>query len=220
MTEAGDLTLIGFRDSVYTWAVRWALAETGLPARNEEANPFDPEDAPGLRLHHPFGLVPVLRHGEFALYETPAILRYLDRLQRGADLVPASPRAEARMLQVMSVATTQVYWPLVRQVFSNGYYLPRLGQDADQAAFSSGLARAPLVLDALDQVADEGLVLTGEGLTLADLMLAPMLAYFNAVPEAARLTGKRGALSAWLDRVTARPAFVATRPPCLTEPTP
>ncbi|SDN39687.1 glutathione S-transferase [Lutimaribacter pacificus] len=217
MTEAGDLTLIGFHDSVYTWAVRWALAETGLPARSEEVDPFTPDGAAALRGVHPFGLVPVLRHGDFTLYETPAILRYLDRLQAGADLTPAAPRAGARMAQVMSVVTTQVYWPLVRQVFSNGYYLPRAGQDADRAALEAGLSRAPLVLDALEQVAGEGLVLTGQGLTLADLMLAPMLAYFNAVPDAARLTGQRTALSAWLDRIAARPGFIATMPPCLAE---
>src|SRR5277367_2299349 len=52
---------------------------------------------------HPFGKVPVLEHGGFMLYETQAILRYLDRILPTPPLTPADPRVAARMDQLLNV---------------------------------------------------------------------------------------------------------------------
>lgn len=211
MSDADALTLTGFRDSVYTWSVRWALAEMGLAHGYVEVNPFEGQAVQG----HPFGLVPVLRHGDLSLYETAAILGYLDRVQAGPRLTPADARRAARMAQVMSVTASQVYWPLVRQVYSNGFYLPMEGQVGDAAVLRAGLAQASVALGALDVVAQEGLVLRGDALTLADLMLAPMLICFARVPEGAAMLAVFEALAAWLERMRARPPLRATVPPCL-----
>ena len=72
---ADRLTLIGFEHSVYTRIVRMALIELGLEANYVEANPFTND--PVLDEYTPLGRVPVLRHGDFTLTETAAILRYL-----------------------------------------------------------------------------------------------------------------------------------------------
>jgi glutathione S-transferase len=52
---------------------------------------------------HPFGRVPVLEHDGFVLYETQAILRYLDRALPAPALTPAELRAAARMDQPMNI---------------------------------------------------------------------------------------------------------------------
>jgi glutathione S-transferase len=44
-----------------------------------------------------FGRVPLFSHREFELYETQAILRYLDRVIPASRLAPSDPRTEARM---------------------------------------------------------------------------------------------------------------------------
>ena len=54
---------------------------------------------------HPFGRVPVLEHDGFSLYETQAILRYLDRIVPAPALSPSDAKRLARMDQVMMVAT-------------------------------------------------------------------------------------------------------------------
>src|SRR6266446_3698539 len=69
---------------------------------------FSPLAPGGLRspehlARHPFGRVPVLEHDGFLLYETQAILRYLDRVLPNPALTPADPRRAARMDQVMNV---------------------------------------------------------------------------------------------------------------------
>ena len=81
-----------------------------LAALEEKSAPYSLSPvAPGTfraELHlarHPFGRVPVLEHDGFRLYETQAILRYLDRVQPDPPLTPADPRQTARMDQVMSV---------------------------------------------------------------------------------------------------------------------
>ena len=48
---------------------------------------------------HPFGRVPVLEHDGFVLYETQAILRYLDRVLPAPALTPVDARTAARMDQ-------------------------------------------------------------------------------------------------------------------------
>ena len=52
---------------------------------------------------HPFGRVPALEHDGFMLYETQAILRYLDRVLPTPALTPSDPQRAARMDQVMNV---------------------------------------------------------------------------------------------------------------------
>ena len=42
---------------------------------------------------NPFGRIPVVDHGDFRLYETQAILRYLDDLYPAPPLRPKNPRA-------------------------------------------------------------------------------------------------------------------------------
>ncbi len=69
----------------------------------QEADPFDPNAAERLRDLNPFGRVPVLRHGQFDLYETSAITRYVDAAFDGPRLVPDDPRASAQMAQVIAV---------------------------------------------------------------------------------------------------------------------
>ena len=51
------------------------------------------------RAIHPFQKIPTLDHGDFRLYETHAILRYLDRVCVGPALVPeirGRPRGSTR----------------------------------------------------------------------------------------------------------------------------
>src|ERR1700730_1538418 len=56
---------------------------------------------------HPFVRVPVLAHGWLTLYESQAILRYLDRVLPTPALTPVDPKAVGRMDQVMNVNTRE-----------------------------------------------------------------------------------------------------------------
>lgn len=200
------LVLHGYRYSVYLRIVRLALAEKGVGYERVEVNPFAPDVPASYLALHPFGRVPALVHEGFALYETCAIIRYVDRAFAGPALQPAAPRALARMDQMIAIADSYAYWPMVRQVFSQRVFRPRLGQPADAAEVELGVAASAKVLAALEPLVAEG------GPTLADLHLGAMMAYFTLAPEGAALLGQYKRLSAWWAALAARPSFAATDP--------
>ena len=207
-----SVTLHGYRYSVYAWIARLVLAEKGVDWTWQEADPFaDPPD-PALAGLHPFGRVPVLVHGAVMLYETVAITTYVDAAFDGPALTPADPLARARMAQVISVIDSYAYWPLVRQVFAHGRFRQARGEGADPDIHAEGLKASPRVLAALQDIMADAEWVTGDTLTLADLHMAPMIAYLADDPGGAHLLAQYPRLQAWFDRVSVRPAFVRTRP--------
>src|SRR5690242_8537366 len=83
-------------------AVMATLEEKGARYRLMPVMPGTLKSPAHLGLH-PFGRIPVLEHDGFGLYETQAILRYLDRVLGEPQLTPADPRSAARMDQVLNV---------------------------------------------------------------------------------------------------------------------
>ncbi|MEY8829603.1 glutathione S-transferase family protein [Sedimentitalea sp. XS_ASV28] len=203
------LILYAYPPSVYCQIVRMALHHLELTAQMIEVDPFTGiGDNP-----HPFGLVPTLRDDEFELWETCAILRYLDAQYAGGRLSPASPRTVARMVQVQSIADSQAYWPLVRMVFAQRVFAPLHGEAPDETRIAEGMTRAAPVLGALDDIAREGLVLAPGNVSLADIHLAPILGFFNAAPEGAAALNRYPALHRWFGEIGANPAYRETCPP-------
>ena len=99
------LVLHGFRYSVYVRVARIALAEKALAYEHVEIDPFAP-DMPTKYLDlHPFGRVPTLVDGDFVLYDTGAITRYIDEAFPGPMLQPTEPRRRARMVQSSQSST-------------------------------------------------------------------------------------------------------------------
>jgi glutathione S-transferase len=110
------------------------------------------------------------------------------------------------MDQVIAIVDSYGYWPMVRQVFSQRIFRPRLGQPADSAEVERGLAASARVLAALEPLVADG------GPTLADLHLGAMMACFTLAPEGAALLQRHGRLAAWWTGLSARPGFAATDP--------
>src|ERR1700739_36533 len=84
---------------------------------------------------HPFGRVPVLEHDGFSIYETQAILRYLDRVLPTPGLTPDDPRRAARMDQAMNVNDWYLFHGVGNVIILHRVIAPRLmGEAADEAA--------------------------------------------------------------------------------------
>ncbi|SHH26588.1 glutathione S-transferase family protein [Marivita hallyeonensis] len=195
-------TLIGYAPSVYTRAVRMAAAHHRVAYDWEAWNPFDTPDGP-----HPFGRVPVWKDGDFTLYETAAILTYLDAF---AGHQIHESRVAARVQQVASIADSYAYWPLVRQVYAHAVFRPSEGEVGDASQIAQGMAAAPRVLAALDAIAAEGAVLNGTAWTRADWHLAPMIAGFVAYAPAQDFLQDYAALARWFGALSETQAFVQT----------
>ena len=204
--------LHGYQYSVYAWIARLAMHAKGIGYKWVEVNPFARDLSADYLAMHPFGRVPTLVNGDFVLFETGAITRYVDEAFQGPRLQPTGPEDRGRVNQIISVIDSYAYWPLVRQVFSHGVFRPRLGHPADPIEYQRGLEAAPLVLRTLDQLAGEGTFLVADSLSLADIHLAPMIAYFASDPGGEALLRQYTRLSAWWSVMSLQKHLVETRP--------
>ncbi|MEF2070168.1 glutathione S-transferase family protein [Consotaella aegiceratis] len=207
---ADRVLLYGYRFSVYTRIVRMVLQEKGVAYDQVEIDPFSPTLPGNYAELHPFRRVPVLRHGDFTIYETGAIARYIDATFDGPCLCPTDARSLSRMTQAIAIMDSYGYRPMVRQVFAHRVFRPRTGEPASEAEIAEGLAAAPPVLTALEVIAAEGRVLDGLQITLADCHLAPMFGYYLQADRAALMPFP--ALSQWWNRASRLASFVGTEP--------
>lgn len=206
------VTLFGFYLSVYNRIARMTLVEKAVPYERREVNPFNPDMPMGYLEFHPFQRVPVLEHDGFRLFETGAICRYVDTAFPGPRLQPDTAKGGARMNQVMHIVDAYGYWPLVRQVYAHRVSRPQHGLEGDETEIAQGLEKSATVLAVLENIADEGHVLSADAVSLADLHLAPMIAYFTATPEGQALFADYPALVRWWSWMEKRASFLTTEP--------
>jgi glutathione S-transferase len=160
---------------------------------------------------HPFGRVPVLEHDGFRLYETQAILRYLDRVLPTPALTPADPKAAARMDQVMNISDWYLFQGVNNVIGFQRIVKPRvMGQASDEAAITAAMPKAHAVFGELSRLLGSTAYLAGDAVTLADMMVGPNLDFIAETPEWQPLTAASPNLVAWLERMRVRASFKAT----------
>jgi glutathione S-transferase len=201
--------IIGSARSTYTWAVRMVCEEKGIDYTLTETA----LGAPELRAIHPFGKMPVLRHGDVALCESKAIATYLDRSFAGPQLLPSDPYAAALVEQWVSLVNTVVDRTLIR-TYLFAYLVPK-GPDGkpDRAAIEAVMPAVREQIAVLDRAVAATGHLAGDHFTFADINLLPILYRFRQAPEGAETLAAASHLAAYYERHAARPAFVRTVPP-------
>lgn len=193
--------------SPYARPCYMALAEKGAAFRIRALPPGGNRAAPHLA-RHPFGRVPTLEHGDFSLYETQAILRYIDRVVPGPALTPADPRAAARMDQLMNINDWYLFQGVNNVIGFQRIVAPRLfGTAPDEAVIAAAMPAAHRVIGELSRLLGAQDYFTGN-VSLADLMLAAQLDFLAQTPEWVALATPN--LTIWLARMNARPSMQAT----------
>lgn len=187
-----------------------ALEEKNARYRIEPVAPGALKAAPHVA-RHPFGRVPVLEHGSFVLYETQAIVRYVDRVLPKPALTPTDTQSAARMDQVMNVNDWYLFQGANNVITFQRIVLPRLlGGAPDEAAIAAAMPRAHQVLNELSRLLADQPYFAGSAFSLADVVVGAQLDMLSQLPDWAPLTAENPNLVLWLRRVTARPSFVAT----------
>jgi glutathione S-transferase len=160
---------------------------------------------------HPFGRVPVLDHGEFRIYETQAILRYIDRMLPSPPLTPAHPQAAARMDQLLNVNDWYLFQGVGNVIVFQRIVGPRvMGLVPDEGAIHAAMPKAHAVFGELARQLGDKPFFVSDSPTLADVLLAPQLDLFRETPEWQPLTARSPNLCRWLDTMSARPSMIAT----------
>ena len=199
--------------STYVRTVRLVCEEKGSPYELVEVDIIQGGNkTPEHLARHPFGRVPAFEHDGFALYETSAITRYLDAVLPGQALTPADPKGTARMQQAIAIVDSYAYGAMISAIVMQRVVMPLVGGAADEAVVAAALPTAELSLDALEALIDGHTWFAGDALSLADLHLAPVMAYFAGTREGQQLLPRRPRLTGWWKLISTRPSMPKTQP--------
>ncbi len=198
--------------STYVWSARLALAEKGVAHELVEVPFGEHREEPHLA-RQPFAKVPAFEHDGFALYETQAILRYIDEGFPVAPLKPTDLHQFARMSQIMGIVDAYLWPSVVGGILFNRILAPRFGLPVDENAVVAALPRARLCLAEIARLMGDQPYLVGERVSLADLMVIPLLYYFSRLPEGQAAIAEQPSLQPWMARMEERQSFQVTKPP-------
>jgi glutathione S-transferase len=198
--------------SPYVWSVRLALAEKGVTHELVSVG-IDEFRSEAHLARHPFGKIPAFEHDGFMLYETQAIMRYVDEAFPAAPLQPIEVHPFSRMNQIMGIVDAYLTPCLLLGVLYQRFVAPRIGQTTDEAAVSAALPKVAHCLGEIARLAGDQQFLVSDVITLADLMAIPQIYYFKQMPEGATQLAELPALAAWANRMEGRQSLQVTRPP-------
>ena len=152
-----EVTLFGFPRSTYVQIAGLVLTHKDVPYRF-----LDLESEMGGPSHlalHPFDRVPILRHGDFTLYETAAITSYVDEAFDGRKLTPEEPQKRARMNQWISAINGYYYPYMIYHVSHERNVFPQLGIPSDEKVVAHAMPKVEICLQVMERqaVAREGI---------------------------------------------------------------
>jgi len=210
-----EITLFGFPRSVYVQMAGLVLTHKEVPYKFHDLE--QEMGGPTHRALHPFDRVPILRHGDFTLYETSAIAAYIDEAFDGPKLTPGDPQQRGRMNQWISAVNAYYYPYLIYHVSHERNVFPQLGVPSDEKVVAHALPKVEICLQVLERELSGGnAFLLGPQLTLADFYMLPIIHAFGFTPEAQAMYPKFPSICTWRERMEALPTpkrFRAAQPP-------
>ena len=197
------LQILGKPTSINVRKVLWTCTELGL---RHELQPFGAgfrsTGTPEFLALNPNAMVPVIREGEFVLWESNAICRYLASACERVDLLPSAPRERALVEQWMDLQAGELNnaW---RYAFMARVRQSPAHADADAIAASiANWNRHMAMLD--EQLQKTGAFVTGACFTIADVVLGLSLNRWLMTPMTRPVLP---ALAAYHDRLLERPGY-------------
>ncbi|MGX5730012.1 glutathione S-transferase family protein [Pseudoxanthomonas beigongshangi] len=182
--------------------VLWAAEELGLAYESVNAGgAFGVVDGPEYRSKNPNGRVPMIEDGDFVLWESNAIVRYLMARYGREDLNPADPAARADADKWMDWTTSTFAGPF-RGVFWGVLRTPP--EQQDRAAIGAGIHEIDGLLRIPEQILGTQPYLSGHAFGMGDIPLGSFIYAWFEMPIERSPTPN---LSAWYERLKARPAY-------------
>lgn len=197
------LKVLGKPSSINVRKVLWTCAEIGLPFEQESWGAgFRPTEVPEFLALNPNAMVPVIKDGDFVLWESNTICRYLASKHGRADLLPARPMERARVEQWMdwqagelNNAWRYAFMALVRNS----------AMHTDPLAIASSVESWNRHIGILDrQLSQTGAYAAGPDFTLADIVLGLSVNRWLMTPMT---RPEYPALSAYVERLRRREGF-------------
>jgi glutathione S-transferase len=200
-----DPIVYGFPRSTFVNIVRLVLTHKEVPYTFHD---LEPEmGKPSHLALHPFDRVPILKHGDFTVYETSAIVAYIDEAFPRPPLQPRNILDRARMNQWISMVNSYYYPYMIYHVTHERLVFPELGITSDEKVVAHALPKVELGLQVAErQLAHGKDYLLGSELTLVDFYLLPSTFAFSLTEEGKVMYPKYPAFSRWRERMEALPS--------------
>jgi glutathione S-transferase len=197
------LKIWGRKNSINVQKVMWAVGEIGLKHERIDAGmAFGRTKEPAFLKMNPNGLVPVIEDGDFVLWESNVIVRYLAARYGDDNLWPEDPvhRAESDkwmdwVVTALNPAIFPAFWGLVRTP----------PEQRDKAAIEASRDKTAEMLKIIDSHLAHRLFVAGPTLSMGDIPLGCFVNRWFALPI------DRPALphlANYFERLKQRPAFV------------
>lgn len=196
------LKILGRNTSSNVQKVMWAVGELGLAhERSDIGGAFGGNKEAGYLAMNPNGLVPTLIDGDFVLWESNSIVRYLANTHGAGSLEPKTAQMRARASQWMDWQLTVVapamfgaFWGLIRTP----------AEQRDAAAIKSSQEKTTAAMQIFDAWLADNAYAAGNEFSTGDIPLGIMAYRFlQLVPDHPPLPH----LQRWYDAIAARPAF-------------
>jgi len=164
------LKIWGRANSINVQKVLWCCGELGLGYdRIDAGSEFGVTRTPEYRVLNPNGLVPTIEDGDFQLWESNVIVRYLAQKSEHSRLYPADIRTRFDAERWMDWQAT-VFWPALRPLFIELIRTPPANRDATVISRAETLSLAAAQL--LDAHLSDRTFLAGESFSIGDIPAA------------------------------------------------
>jgi len=162
-----------------------------------------PED---LQNEQPFGQIPVLHDGDFKVYESRAIVRYIDDvITGGTELVPRDPRLKALVEQWVSVEAN--HFKSIEALCYELMFKKYRGLTTDAAVVEENRKKFHDFLAIFNTQLQGKNFLVGDHFTLADLVFMPYTEYLLRVDGWGDVFSAYPNVDHWWKNVSSRPSW-------------
>ncbi len=201
------LKIWGRTNSVNVQKVLWCLTELGVPCERMDAGLEHGRNRESWFLAlNPNGRIPLLQDGEFSLWESNTIVRYLSARYGSGSLCPEQLETRALAERWMDWQLSTLIGP-VSTVFWNLIRTPP--ERRDLRAIARATDDANRAVEILDGHLRSDPFLAGEHFSMGDIPAGALVHRWLALPGVER--PELPALRAWYERLTARaPATAPT----------
>jgi glutathione S-transferase len=163
------ITIWGRTDSSNVQKVLWCCGELGIEfERLDWGGKFGGNDDKAYRQMNPNGLVPTLKDGDFVLWESNSIMRYLNAKYGSGRLLPPTPAGMADanrwmdwQLSTFNAAIVPLFWNLVRTP----------AEKRDPQVVQTALEKTAKAWRTVEDHLAEGRYLAGDEFSLGDIPL-------------------------------------------------
>ncbi|KAJ7528602.1 hypothetical protein O6H91_15G009900 [Diphasiastrum complanatum] len=202
--------VIGIAPSPYTQRVLVVLNEKGADYFLQEIDRMgNAQKKPEHLLLQPFGQIPVIQDGDFTLFESRAIVRYIaDKYEgQGPSLYGKTLEERALVEQWLAVEVEEFDSPTGAAVFQLVFGPKYVGIPTDEAIVSSSLEKLAKVLDVYEAHLSKSKFLAGDFLSIADLVHLPLLFFLVTVGNRGEVVTSRKHVKAWYETMSSLPSW-------------